>query len=51
VPEASAFKVALSCRKPVSQYAPNSKAALIVAALGDEILHRMSLSDAQRRIA
>jgi chromosome partitioning protein len=51
VPEASAFKVALSCRKPVSHYAPNSKAASVVAALGDEILHRMSLADAQRRIA
>ena len=51
VPEASAFKVALSCRKPVSHYAPNSKAASVVAALGDEILHRMFLADAQRRIA
>lgn len=51
VPEASAFKVALSCRKPVSQYAPNSKAASVIAKLGDEILHRMSLMDAQRRIA
>lgn len=51
IPEASAFKVALSCRKPVSFYAPKSKAAPLVAALGDEILHRMSLLDAQRRIA
>ena len=51
VPEASAFKVALSCRKPVSHYAPNSKAASVVATLGDEILHRMSLLDTQRRIA
>src|SRR5262245_8742315 len=32
VPEASAFKVALSCRKPVSQYAPKSKATAIMAA-------------------
>lgn len=51
VPEASAFKVAISCRKPVSQYAPNSKAASVIAALGNEMLHRMSLLDAQRRIA
>lgn len=51
VPEASAFKVALSCRKPVSQYAPKSRAASIVAALGDEMLHRMAKLDAQRRIA
>ncbi len=51
VPEASAFKVALSCRKPVSHYAPNTKAASLVAALADEILHRMPLLDAQRRIA
>lgn len=51
VPEASAFKVALSCRKPVGHYAPNSKAASVITALGDEILHRMTSSDAQRRIA
>jgi chromosome partitioning protein len=51
VPEASAFKVAISCRKPVSHYAPNSKAASVIAALGNEMLHRMSLLDAQRRIA
>jgi len=51
VPEASAFKVAISCRKPVSHYAPNSKAASVIASLGNEVLHRMSLLDVQRRIA
>jgi chromosome partitioning protein len=51
VPEASAFKVALSCRKPVSQYAPKSKATAIMAALGDEVLQRISVLEEQQRIA
>ena len=51
IPEASAFKVALSCRQPVSYYAPTSKAAQLVGTLGDELLHRISMSDEKRRIA
>ena len=41
VPEASAFKVALACRTPVGVYAPRSKAALVTAMLGDELVGRM----------
>lgn len=51
IPEASAFKVALSCRQPVSYYAPTSKAAQLIGTLGDELLHRMFAIDEQRRIA
>jgi len=51
IPEASAFKVALSCRQPVSCYAPHSKAAGFVATLGNELLHRIAEIDAQRRLA
>ena len=51
IPEASAFKVALSCRQPVSYYAPTSKAAQLIGTLGDELLHRMSVLDDKRRIA
>jgi chromosome partitioning protein len=51
IPEASAFKVALSCRQPVSLYAPNSKSARLIASLADELLQRMSEIDTGRRIA
>lgn len=51
IPEASAFKVALSCRQPVSVYAPTSKATRLISDLADELLHRMSVSDEKRRIA
>jgi len=34
IPEASAFKVSLACRQPVTCYAPHSKAALLVSQLG-----------------
>ena len=51
IPEASAFKVALSCRQPVSFYAPTSKAGQLIANLGDELLHRMPIIDEKRRTA
>lgn len=51
IPEASAFKVALSCRQPVSLYAPTSKAGQLTAFLGDELLRRISEIDEKRRIA
>ena len=51
IPEASAFKVALSCRQPVNFYAPTSKAAQLTADLGDELLRRISDADEKRRIA
>ncbi|MEO2090241.1 MAG: hypothetical protein ABGY75_12175, partial [Gemmataceae bacterium] len=41
VPEASAFKVALACRTPVSHHAPGSKAARVMAAVGEELLVRI----------
>jgi len=42
VPEASAFKVALTCRKPVSHHMPASKAAKVMAQVGDELLARIA---------
>src|SRR5207244_12938899 len=42
IPEASAFKVSLSCRQPVSCYAPHSQAAAFVATLGNQLLHRIA---------
>jgi chromosome partitioning protein len=41
IPEASAFKVALACRKPVSMHAPGSKAARLTSELAREILDRV----------
>jgi len=40
VPEASAFKVALACRQPVTYYSPRSKAARATCLLGQEMLGR-----------
>jgi chromosome partitioning protein len=40
IPEASAFKVALTCRKPVIYYKPRSKAAQMTHSLASEILER-----------
>jgi chromosome partitioning protein len=51
IPEASAFKIALSCRQPVSFHAPTSKAGQMIADLGDELLRRMSVMDEKRRTA
>jgi chromosome partitioning protein len=51
IPEASAFKVALSCRQPVSFYAPSSKAGQLIAYLGDELLRRISIIGEKRRTA
>lgn len=41
VPEASAFKVALACRTPVSYQTPGSKAAKATAAVGAELIDRI----------
>ena len=51
IPEISAYKVALSCRHPVSFYAPNSRAAQLMNRLGEEVLNRISEADIGRRIA
>jgi len=48
VPEASAFKVSLSCRQPVNYYAPTSKAAMVTADLGAELFRRMKDAECQR---
>jgi len=41
IPELSAFKVALACRKPVEQHDPKSAAALAVRQLAFEVLERI----------
>ncbi len=51
LPEASAFKVALSCRQPVTYYAPASEAARRVALLGQEILESIQQRDGLRGVA
>jgi chromosome partitioning protein len=51
IPEASAFKVALACRQPVSHYSPISKAAQHTAALGDELMQRIERLSAQANVA
>ena len=42
IPEASAFKVALAARQPVSQFCSRSRAALCMSALADELLELTS---------
>ena len=49
--EASAFKVALTCRQPVGLYRPRSKAARSTRALGEEIMHRALQMTAEREVA
>ena len=51
IPEASAFKAALACRKPVEYYGCQSKAAKLTNELAREILHRVSTNQEQRRVA
>ena len=51
IPEATAFKVALACRKPVTFYAPKSKAALATHSLGREILARIAHTGQSQRVA
>lgn len=41
IPEATAFKVALTCRQPVTRYAPRSRAAAAVQMLAHEVLARL----------
>jgi chromosome partitioning protein len=49
IPEASAFKVSLACRKPVLLHDPASRAARLTMDLADEILDRISQTEMQRR--
>jgi len=51
IPEASAFKVSLTCRLPVSYYAPQSKAAIAVTQLSQELLERLEPNWKEERIA
>lgn len=50
--EASAFKVALACRQPVSQYSPRCRAAKQIRQLKNEIYQRMEqISTKSREVA
>lgn len=49
IPEASAFKVALSSRKPVAQYSPRSNAGRLNTQLGAEILSKLHKPNTARR--
>jgi chromosome partitioning protein len=51
IPEASAFKVALACRQPVTHYSPRCKAAQLTCRLGNELLERISASTTKRHVA
>ena len=51
IPEATAFKVALTCRQPVQFYAKRSKAADLTRKLAREILDRISMKNAESRVA
>lgn len=51
IPEASAFKVALTRRRPVQFHDPRSKAAKLTLSLAREILHRINLDQCKRRVA
>lgn len=51
VPEASAFKVALTRRSPVQFHDAQSKAAELTLSLAREILDRISLEERKRRVA
>jgi chromosome partitioning protein len=44
IPEASAFKVALACRKPVCNHRPRSTAGHLTSQLGREILTRVGFA-------
>lgn len=51
IPEASAFKVALACRKPVEFYSAASAAAKLTRGLSREILDRIAEKTARRQVA
>jgi chromosome partitioning protein len=51
VPEASAFKVSLACRKPVEYYSRKSQAAKLTRQLSREILDRIAVTNKQRSVA
>lgn len=51
IPEASAFKVSLACRQPVSHYAPRSRAARVMHQLTQEIFARIKVRTREEKIA
>jgi chromosome partitioning protein len=51
IPEASAFKVALACRKPVEMYSPQTPAANLTRRLSREILDRIAEKNSRRQVA
>ena len=51
IPEASAFKVSLACRKPVECYSRTSRAAELTRQLSREILDRIAVKNEQWDVA
>jgi len=51
IPEATAFKVALTARTPVGLHAPKSLAAVAIGRLADELLARIGLTETQGVLA
>lgn len=51
IPELTAFKVSLACRKPVQMHAPKSKAAIKTLELAHEIIHRIESRNQQKEAA
>ena len=51
IPEFSAFKVALACRKPVQMHDPKSAAAESIRRLADELMTRIQQRKQQREAA
>jgi chromosome partitioning protein len=51
IPEATAFKVAVSCRKPVQYQEPGSRAAKLTRQLAREILDRIAMKNLRRHAA
>ena len=51
IPEASAFKVSLACRKPVEMHSPSSAAARLTRQLSCEILDRIADRKPRRQVA
>jgi chromosome partitioning protein len=51
IPEASAFKVSLACRRPVEFHSAKSRAADLTRQLSREILDRIGVKNKQRNVA
>ncbi len=51
IPEASAFKVSLASRQPVTHFSPASRAAVLTSQLGQELLERIGRDLQARRVA